>query len=108
MNHYSFVIINSQPPAGIDRFSLIENSDQIALVYHDRKYQRNILDQIQDKQYAQPGLWDFSDQVSVSSPYPEQQLYYQFSGKSAQAWVVGINDRDLAEFGTLYARAVNE
>jgi len=101
--HYQF-----PNTCGSHRFSLIENAVQTALVYHDRKSQRNILDQIQDEQYAQPGLWDFADQVSVSSPYPEQQLYYQFSGKSAQAWVVGINESDRAEFGTRYAKAVNE
>lgn len=101
--HYQF-----PNTCGSHRFSLIENTSQTALVYHDRKSQRNILDQIRDGQFAHPGLWDFADQVSVSSPYPEQQLYYQFSGKSTQAWVVGINDRDRAEFGTLYARAVNE
>ncbi len=101
--HYQF-----PNTCGSHRFSLIENSVQTALVYHDRKSQRNILDQVQDEQYAQPGLWDFADQVSVSSPYPEQQLYYQFSGQSAQAWIVGINDKDRAEFGTLYAKAINE
>jgi len=101
--HYQF-----PNTCGSHRFSLIENVVQTALVYHDRKSQRNILDQIQDEQHAQPGLWDFADQVSVSSPYPEQQLYYQFSGKSAQAWVVGINESDRAEFGTRYAKAVNE
>ncbi|WP_250654789.1 hypothetical protein [Alkalimarinus coralli] len=101
--HYQF-----PNTCGSHRFSLIENSTQTALVYHDRKTQRNILDQVQDSEYAHPGLWDFADQISVSSPYPEQQLYYQFSGKSAQAWVVGLNDKDRNEFGTLYARAVNE
>jgi hypothetical protein len=101
--HYQF-----PNTCGSHRFSLIENSTQTALVYHDRKTQRNILDQVQDSEYAHPGLWDIADQVSVSSPYPEQQLYYQFSGKSAQAWVVGINDRDRTEFGTLYAKAINE
>lgn len=93
---------------GSHRFSLIENSTQTALVYHDRTTQRNILDQIQDGEYAHPGLWDFADQVSVSSPYPEQQLYYQFSGQTSQAWVVGINEKDREQFGTLYAKAVNE
>ncbi len=93
---------------GSHRFSLIENSTQTALVYHDRTTQRNILDQIQDSEYAHPGLWDFADQVSVSSPYPEQQLYYQFSGQTSQAWVVGINEKDREQFGTLYAKAVNE
>lgn len=93
---------------GSHRFSLIENSSQTALVYHDRATQRNILDQVQDNEYAHPGLWDFADQVSVSSPYPEQQLYYQFSGETSQAWVVGINEKDREQFGTLYAKAVNE
>lgn len=93
---------------GSHRFSLIENAQQTALVYHDRKSQRNILDQVQDSQYAQPGLWDFADQVSVSSPYPEQQLYYQFSGQSTQAWLVGLNESDRAEYGTRYAKASNE
>ena len=93
---------------GSHRFSLIENSTQTALVYHDRTTQRNILDQIQDGEYAHAGLWDFADQVSVSSPYPEQQLYYQFSGQASQAWVVGINEKDREQFGTLYAKAVNE
>ncbi len=101
--HYQF-----PNTCGSHRFSLIENTAQTALVYHDRKSQRNILDQVQDEQYAQPGLWDFADQVSVSSPYPEQQLYYQFSGQSAHAWLVGINDKDRVEYGTLYAKAINE
>ncbi|UZE97339.1 hypothetical protein [Alkalimarinus alittae] len=101
--HYQF-----PKTCGSHRFSLIENTDNTALVYHDRVTQRNILDQIRDNEYAQPGLWDFADQVSVSSPYPEQQLYYQFSGQTSQAWVVGINDKDREQFGTLYAKAVNE
>lgn len=101
--HYQF-----PNTCGSHRFSLIENTVQTALVYHDKESQRNILDQIKDEQYAQPGLWDFADQVSVSSPYPEQQLYYQFSGQSAQAWLMGINNKDRAELGTLYAKAINE
>ncbi len=93
---------------GSHSFTLLEGPDQVALVYHDHQNHRSIVDQISDRHYARPGLWDLSDKVSVTSAFPEQQLAQQFLGNQWREWVVDMNDSDRAFFGTTYAKAVNE
>lgn len=93
---------------GSHSFTLIEGPDQVALVYHDHINRRSIVDQISDRQYARPGLWDLSDKLSVISAFPERQIAEQFSNSQWRDWVIDMNREDRAFYGTVYAKAVNE
>ncbi len=93
---------------GSHSFTLIEGPEQVALVYHDHINRRSIVDQIMDRQYARPGLWDLSDKLSVISAFPERQIVEQFRSSQWRDWVIDMNSEDRAFYGTVYARAINE
>ena len=93
---------------GSHSFTLIEAPEQVALVYHDHVNRRSIVDQIMDRQYARPGLWDLSDKLSVASAFPERQIAEQFRTSQWRDWVIDMNSEDRSFYGTVYARAINE
>ena len=103
-------VCNYQFPqyCGAHVFSLISNKQTRLLMYHDAKYQRNIIDTLSGHIESKPGLWDKDDHVSSELLSVNQLINNKQKDTSDLGWIMKVNDNEKSRLGRSYSSAVKE
>ncbi len=106
----SIIICDYQFPkhCGAHTFSLISHQGKKLLMFHDYKYQRNIIDTITDKKKSTPGLWDKDDYVSSERLTVNQLIDSKTINTNHLGWIMNVSNNEKTQLGRSYFSAINE
>ena len=93
---------------GAHVFSLISNKNKQLLMFHDRNYQRNIIDTLNGNRQSAPGLWDEDDYVSSDLLTISQLINNKSIDANDLGWIMTVNDNEKSQLGRSYLTAINE
>lgn len=93
---------------GSHSFSLISSNTKQLLMFHDKSYQRNIIDTIINYDQSTPGLWDKDDYVSSELLTVKQLISSKTTNTSNMGWIMNVSDNEKAQLGRSYSAAINE
>ena len=77
-------------------------------MFHDRNYQRNIIDTLNGNRQSAPGLWDKDDYVSSDLLTVGQLINNKSIDANDLGWIMTVNDNEKSQLGRSYLAAINE
>lgn len=93
---------------GAHQFSLISNNKKQHLMFHDRSYQRNVIDAISGTKESKPGLWDKNDYVSSELLTVKQLINNKSNDNGSLGWIISVSDNEKSQLGRSYSVAIKE
>ena len=108
--HSQITVCEYQFPrhCGAHVFSLIRKNNKQFLMFHDKSYQRNIIDSLSSGPQSAPGLWDKDDYVSSELLTIEQLINNKTTDTTNLGWIMNVSDNEKAQLGRSYFAAINE
>jgi len=93
---------------GAHKFSLIRNNQGKLLMFHDKVFQRNVIDTLDTNPKSRPGLWDSDDYVSSELLTVNQLIGNKKTETNNLGWIMNVNDNEKSQLGRSYLAATRE
>jgi len=93
---------------GAHKFSLIKNKHSKLLMFHDKVFQRNVIDTLMGTPKSRPGLWDNDDYVSSKLLTVNQLISNKKMDANNLGWIMNVSDNEKSQLGRSYLAATRE
>ncbi|MCW8931016.1 MAG: hypothetical protein OQL19_12355 [Gammaproteobacteria bacterium] len=109
-SHSNLTICEYQFPqhCGSHSFSLISSDKNQLLMFHDKGFQRNIIDTLKGNTDSKAGLWDNDDYVSSELLSVNQVLNKRTTNSNSLGWIMNVSDSEKAQLGRSYISAIKD